>query len=75
MPVYFEQRTMRICRFTTTAITTPRFGLVEGESILPLVEGEVIGSPNPRTDTAIPISEVKLLAPVVPSKIVCVGRN
>ena len=67
---------MRICRFTTSELTTPRFGLVEGDSILPLAEGETIESfPNARTGLAIPVSEVKLLAPVAPSKIVCVGRN
>lgn len=31
--------------------------------------------PNARTGLAIPVSQVKLLAPVAPSKIVCVGRN
>lgn len=67
---------MRICRFTTSEITTPRLGLVEGDSILPLAVGETIASlPSAHTGTAIRISEVKLLAPVAPSKIVCVGRN
>jgi 2-keto-4-pentenoate hydratase/2-oxohepta-3-ene-1,7-dioic acid hydratase in catechol pathway len=67
---------MRICRFTTSAITTPRFGLLEGDTILPLAEGATIESfANSPTGEAIPLSEVKLLAPVVPSKIVCVGRN
>lgn len=50
--------------------------MVEGELILPLAEGATIESfSNSPTATAIPISAVKLLAPVVPSKIVCVGRN
>jgi len=31
--------------------------------------------PHARTDRAIDLSEVKMLAPVTPSKIVCVGRN
>ena len=67
---------MRICRLTTAHITTPRFGLVEHDLVLPLAEGETIESfPNPRTEKAISISEVKLLAPVAPSKVVCVGRN
>jgi 2-keto-4-pentenoate hydratase/2-oxohepta-3-ene-1,7-dioic acid hydratase in catechol pathway len=67
---------MRICRFTTSQATTPRFGLVEADFILPLAAGETLESfPSPRTDEAIALSEVKLLAPVVPSKIVCVGRN
>lgn len=67
---------MRICRFTTNQIRTPRFGLVDGEVILPLAEGEPLESlPNPRTGKAISVSEVKFVAPVAPSKIVCVGRN
>lgn len=67
---------MQICRFTTSEITTPRFGLVQGDSVLPLAEGESIESfPSPQTAAAIAMSEVKLLAPVAPSKIVCVGRN
>ena len=67
---------MRICRFTTTEITTPRLGLVEGDRVLPLADGESIESfPSPQTAEAILISDVKLLAPVAPSKIVCVGRN
>ncbi|MEP6818119.1 MAG: fumarylacetoacetate hydrolase family protein [bacterium] len=67
---------MRICRFTTSPAATPRFGLLEQDEVLPLAEGETIDSfPTPRTEKAIPVSEVRLLAPVAPSKIVCVGRN
>lgn len=67
---------MRICRFTTSETTAPRLGLVEGDSVLPLADGESIESfPSPQTDEAIAISEATLLAPVSPSKIVCVGRN
>jgi 2-keto-4-pentenoate hydratase/2-oxohepta-3-ene-1,7-dioic acid hydratase in catechol pathway len=67
---------MRICRFTTSESPTPRFGLVEGDLVLPLAQGETIESfPNPRTDEGLPFAAVKLLAPVTPSKIVCVGRN
>lgn len=67
---------MRICRFTTSEITTPRWGLVEDNHILPLADGESIESfPSPRTADSIALSEVTLRAPVTPSKIVCVGRN
>ena len=67
---------MRICRFTTSEVTTPRFGVLEGDSVSPLAEGENIESfPNIRTEKAIGLSEVQLRPPVVPSKIVCVGRN
>lgn len=67
---------MRICRFTTSETITPRLGLLEGEFVRPLSEGEASESfPNPLTDEAVPLSEVQLLVPVAPSKIVCVGRN
>jgi 2-keto-4-pentenoate hydratase/2-oxohepta-3-ene-1,7-dioic acid hydratase in catechol pathway len=67
---------MRICRFKTAQNETPCFGLIEGASVLALADGETMVSfPNPRTGEAIPISAVKFLAPVTPSKIVCVGRN
>ena len=71
-----REQSMRVCRFTTSTVPTPRFGLVVQDLVLPLSEGESIESfPNPGTEKAIPISDVKLLAPVAPSKIVCVGRN
>ena len=55
---------------------TPRFGVLEGDSVFPLTEGETVEAfPNPRTGKPIPISELQFLAPVAPSKIVCVGRN
>jgi 2-keto-4-pentenoate hydratase/2-oxohepta-3-ene-1,7-dioic acid hydratase in catechol pathway len=73
MPVLL---TMRICRFITLSNQTPRFGLVDGDSVLPFAPGETIDSlPSSRTADAIALSEVKLLAPVAPSKVVCVGRN
>ena len=57
-------------------MSRPRFGVMTDQSVLPLAEGETIESfPSARTGEAILISEVKLLAPVEPSKIVCVGRN
>ena len=67
---------MRICRFTTSKTPTPRFGLLEADSVLPLADGETIDSfPEPRTGEPIPVAEVEFRAPVSPSKIVCVGRN
>jgi len=63
---------MRICRFTTTQISTPHFGVIEGDSILPLPDNIEIG---PSTQKPAPTHEANFLAPVAPSKIVCVGRN
>ncbi|MCA1603700.1 MAG: fumarylacetoacetate hydrolase family protein [Acidobacteria bacterium] len=67
---------MRICRFTTTDLPAARIGLVAGESVFPLAQDEEFASFEvPDTAAAIPMSEVKLRAPVTPSKIICVGRN
>ena len=67
---------MRICRFTTAQSSTPRFGIIDADTILPLANGETIESfPSPRTDASISVTDAKLVAPVAPSKIICVGRN
>jgi 2-keto-4-pentenoate hydratase/2-oxohepta-3-ene-1,7-dioic acid hydratase in catechol pathway len=67
---------MHICRFTTAQSPTPRFGIIDADTILPLANGETIESfPSPRTDAPVPATEANLIAPVAPSKIICVGRN
>ena len=67
---------MVICRFTTPKTPTPRFGVVEGDLVWPFADDQTIESfPNPRTEKPIPISDAQFVAPVAPSKIVCVGRN
>lgn len=67
---------MRICRFTTSDSPAPRFGIIDGDSIRPLAHGETLDHlPSSRTDEAIRAKTVQIVAPVSPSKIVCVGRN
>jgi 2-keto-4-pentenoate hydratase/2-oxohepta-3-ene-1,7-dioic acid hydratase in catechol pathway len=71
-----REHLMRICRFKTLTTPAPRFGKLEADFVLPLAEGETIESfPEPRAGEPIPVTEVEFLAPVSPSKIVCVGRN
>jgi 2-keto-4-pentenoate hydratase/2-oxohepta-3-ene-1,7-dioic acid hydratase in catechol pathway len=66
---------MKLCRFIQLPISEPRYGIIEGEVIRPLIDADAFGSlPRAHSDR-IPISEISLLAPVAPSKIVCVGRN
>jgi 2-keto-4-pentenoate hydratase/2-oxohepta-3-ene-1,7-dioic acid hydratase in catechol pathway len=48
-------------------------GTLEGEFVRPL-QGTFFENPLP-TGEEVPLSTVKLLAPVLPSKVVCVGRN
>lgn len=67
---------MRICRFTTSKDQTPRFGVVEDDLVFPLADAAITEAfPGPRTGEPVALADAKLLAPVAPSKIVCVGRN
>lgn len=63
---------MRLIRFRL-GDAPPRFGWVQGDSV-----GMLEGSPFEtfrRLEADIPLSTVRLHAPVLPSKIICVGRN
>jgi len=66
---------MKFCRFISSAggASVPRYGILEGEKVqeisaAPWTEWSGTGRSFPRTS-------VRLLAPVEPRKIVCVGRN
>ncbi|HMD43160.1 MAG TPA: fumarylacetoacetate hydrolase family protein [Candidatus Acidoferrum sp.] len=64
---------MKFCRFLPTGTEVPLFGLVEDDSIF-----EISGAPWElwtRGARRFSAPECRLLAPVAPSKIVCVGRN
>ena len=49
------------------------FGLVEGETVV-AIDGHPFGEIN-RTDQRWAVADVRLLSPILPSKVVCVGRN
>lgn len=66
---------MKICRYTQAGIESGRYAIVNGSDIRPLEKQHLDGFNPSRTEKPIPVDEVKLLAPVAPSKIVCVGRN
>ena len=68
---------MRICKFTTPETQSARFGLLEDADLIwPLSDAAIAESfPGPRTGEPVPLAEATLLAPVTPSKVVCVGRN
>jgi 2-keto-4-pentenoate hydratase/2-oxohepta-3-ene-1,7-dioic acid hydratase in catechol pathway len=57
---------MKICRFQFGEMVSS--GVLEGDHV-------VVFEDNRRKDEAFAFSDVKLLPPVAPSKIVCVGRN
>jgi 2-keto-4-pentenoate hydratase/2-oxohepta-3-ene-1,7-dioic acid hydratase in catechol pathway len=67
---------MRICRFTDPETQRPAFGVIEGEEVFRL-EGELSAGnlSLERSEPSIRLSDARLLPPVAPSKIVCVGRN
>jgi 2-keto-4-pentenoate hydratase/2-oxohepta-3-ene-1,7-dioic acid hydratase in catechol pathway len=66
---------MKLCRFTLLDFFQPHYGVIEKTSVRPLIDADAFGSrPRARADK-IPLSDVRLLAPVAPTKIVGVGRN
>jgi 2-keto-4-pentenoate hydratase/2-oxohepta-3-ene-1,7-dioic acid hydratase in catechol pathway len=69
---------MKFCRYTmrndpSSAAASPHYGLIEGENVI-----EISGPPWVQWSRGWHFSrlgDVRLLAPVEPSKIVCIGRN
>ena len=71
---------MKYCRFQTGA--GPQYGEVADrdgvlwiERLLPPFEEDPWTKPATQSFTPMPLAQARLLAPVVPSKIVCIGRN
>jgi 2-keto-4-pentenoate hydratase/2-oxohepta-3-ene-1,7-dioic acid hydratase in catechol pathway len=63
---------MRLVRYQTST-NGPRFGWVLEDKI-GAVEGSIFGEFR-RLETELPIEKAKLLAPIQPGKVLCVGRN
>ncbi len=66
---------MKLCRVKHESFTSERNGFVEDEQIWLLAEGRQFAGAEFERSHSISLSSAKLLAPVTPSKIVCVGRN
>ena len=70
---------MRFCRFERANVTA--YGLIddtEGQDAIRRILDKLPGSEfdfHEASPAEIPLSSVRLLAPVIPSKIVCIGRN
>ena len=67
---------MKLCRIAHQSFDSPRYAGLLGSSVFPLPADynfENIKIPN--EEGVLALHEVKLLPPVAPSKIVCVGRN
>lgn len=63
---------MRIARFQHKAV--PTYGLVEDDELV-VFKGHPLVNNYETTGDRIALDSVKLLPPVIPSKIVCVGKN
>jgi len=67
---------MKLCRFLHRSSPEPRHGVIEGDALYPVAaDGYFNLSELRRSQATVSLDEVRLLAPVAPSKIVCVGRN
>lgn len=64
---------MRIARVSVPDLPGPVFGVVNGTQI-GILKGHPFGDLEP-TGVALELDEVKILSPVLPSKVVCVGKN
>jgi len=63
---------MRVARFSLNG--EPRFGIVDGPELV-VLKGHPLVNGYDTTGERVPLKEVKLLAPTIPSKIVCIGKN
>jgi len=67
---------MKLCRISHESFETPRYAALSESNVFPLPADYNFGNAIiPNEQAALSLEEVKLLAPVVPSKVVCVGRN
>lgn len=63
---------MRVARFSLNG--EPRFGILDGPELV-VLKGHPLVHGYDTTGERVPLKEVKLLAPTIPSKVVCVGKN
>jgi 2-keto-4-pentenoate hydratase/2-oxohepta-3-ene-1,7-dioic acid hydratase in catechol pathway len=66
---------MKLCRYTNLETLDPHYGILSGDTVSPLIDDDVFGSTLRASEIKLPLSECKMLAPVAPTKIICVGRN
>src|SRR5512135_2011427 len=67
---------MKYCRFQSDS--GAGYGLIEtlgGREVLTPILHPFVAEPARARGAQLPLAEAKLLAPVAPSKIICVGRN
>lgn len=62
---------MKVARFSNGA--EPRYGIVDGPELVVLKGHPLSGFDT--TGERVPLKDVKLLAPTIPSKVICIGKN
>lgn len=63
---------MRVARFSLNG--DPRFGIVDGPELV-VLKGHPLVNGYDTTGERVALKDVKLLAPTIPSKVVCIGKN
>lgn len=68
---------VKYCRYLDPATGETHHGFIEGDAVFPISPAQLFADASaPVTEgDSVPFASVRLLAPVAPSKIVCVGRN
>jgi 2-keto-4-pentenoate hydratase/2-oxohepta-3-ene-1,7-dioic acid hydratase in catechol pathway len=66
---------MKLCRFQHKDFFAAHYGIIEDDFVRPMLDADAMGSRSRVRADKIPLADVSVLAPVAPSKIVCVGRN
>jgi len=63
---------MKIARFSNGS--EPRYGIVDGPELV-VLKGHPLAAGFDTTGERIALKDVKLLAPTIPSKVICIGKN
>ena len=67
---------MNLCRIAHKDLEGPRYAVIVESTVYPLAADYLFGRIELfASQGGLPLDDVKLLAPVTPSKVVCVGRN
>ena len=67
---------MKLCRFVHPSAAEPRYGVIEASVVYPVEPHEYfVPHGISRSQGSLEAEDIRLVAPVEPSKIVCVGRN
>jgi 2-keto-4-pentenoate hydratase/2-oxohepta-3-ene-1,7-dioic acid hydratase in catechol pathway len=65
---------IKICRFTAPGFPEPTYAEIHNDSLVPFGYGDPFNGYELRGEH-IPLADARILVPVAPTKIVCVGRN